>query len=78
LNQFEGRRFRSEYDPDGSFFCFIPMEGNRMVKEGDKYFAYTDNDYKQEEVPEINESKCWKQLNQYLEKISKVKSLENE
>ena len=61
------------YNGESSFFCFIPMIDNCLVKSGDKYYTYTDEKYKKEEIPKFKDSSYWKQLNEYLETISKVK-----
>lgn len=71
--RFNGKSRLSTYDFEATFFCFIPIDGNRLVYKDGKYIAYTDENYKKDEVPEINDRKCWDQLKQYLEKISAVK-----
>lgn len=77
LNRFGPKqKFIGEYSGERSFFCFIPINGNCLVKDIDKYNAYTDEKFKKEEVPEIDDNECWNQLKTYLEKISNIKSLD--
>jgi len=66
----EQYRHISRYGGEKSFFCFIPLSDNALYKHDGKYYAYSDSDHKKEEVSEIKDRSCWKQLTEFLQKIS--------
>lgn len=73
LNRFgKEAKFVSQYDGEKSFFCFIPLEHNRLKvinNKSWKYSAYSDSEDDKKDIPEPNKIKCWQQLTIYLERL---------